>query len=150
MLEINLINLFLLLLVMLVVTFFNSSLIVGAYIAANDKDSEGRGLILYKLNMWIVSKLGTYYSKPFFYCYKCMPSLWGGLPLVVSMYVGGSYALSQGLSIPFWYWPLPLVFGPLYAGVLACTSTLLYNMVTYFGKNKAKEYFKAQADFLNR
>lgn len=41
--------------------------------------------ILYNLRMFFEKKLGTYWAKPFLSCYKCMPSIHVGLPMLIIM-----------------------------------------------------------------
>jgi len=41
------------------------------------KESTGEGMILENPARWIREKLGTYWSKPFFGCIRCMSSVYG-------------------------------------------------------------------------
>lgn len=98
----------------------NAFVIVGAFIAANDKDDQGRGMILYKTNQLIKKAFGTYWAKPFFGCYKCMSSVWGGIPLMLSLYWD-----ADGSVMSYIY---PPVYGAMYAFFLTYYATLLYNL----------------------
>ncbi len=65
----------------LTMILLNAALICGVWIAANYKDDAGRPYILRPLKEWLDRRLGTYWSKPFLGCYRCMPSLWAAFPM---------------------------------------------------------------------
>lgn len=94
----------------------NAMLIMGAYIAANDKDSKGRYLILGELNQRIKKVLGDYWYKPIFGCYKCMASVWGGIPMSIILIH----------LLPLIYLPIIPIFGAAYTGIVCYISTSLY------------------------
>ena len=112
----------------------NAFIICGAYIAANHKDDQGRGMILSGVNAWIKARLGLYWSKPFLHCYKCMGSVWGGIPLIAGMYALPVISPTTASILPWWYYVLPLPLGVSYAFFLAFYSTILYNMMNWFCK----------------
>lgn len=119
----------------------NVFVINGAFIAANHIDDNGRGMILAPLNRALTRAFGSYWSKPFFGCYKCMGSMWGGVPLAAGLYVA-----LYGLIPVGWYMTLPLAFGALYAALLAFYATFLYNLMDKAGRNEIKqlvEYMEA-------
>ena len=57
----------------------NALAIVGLYNAADE------GMMLYRLRTFYERFTGEYWGKPILGCYKCMASVWGGLPAVIYM-----------------------------------------------------------------
>jgi len=79
--------------IFLILGVLNAFVIIGAYIAANETDRAGEGFILTPARLFVERLLGKYWSKPFLGCYKCMASVWGGIP------VAGAYLRIHGASI---------------------------------------------------
>jgi hypothetical protein len=134
MVQLNFSSILELLAIIWLVATANTFIICGAYIAGNHKDSEGRGMILFKLNVWIQGKVGTYWAKPFLYCYKCMGSLWGAVPLVIGLYAFAFLGPYSASSFPWWAYVVPFPLGVLYAFLLAFYATFLYNIMNWFCK----------------
>jgi len=106
-------------------SFVNAFIIIGAFIAANHKDDEGRGLILYGINQMFKRELGSWYYKPLLGCYKCQSSTFGGLPMFVATIV-----LVVDRSLPGWYVGIGFGVSLLYTLYLCGVVTLIYEAYT--------------------
>lgn len=95
----------------------NALVIIGAFDAANDVDGKGNHMILYKPKMLFEKLLGEYWSKPVLGCYKCMASLWGGVPSLVLF-----LTLSTSVTTVF----LSFVGAFLYTCALSATVNYIY------------------------
>jgi len=107
----------------ILISFINAFIIIGAFIAANHKDDRGRMFILSGVRLWFESRLGTYWAKPFLTCYKCMVSIWGGIPAL-----GGCIVACVMLSFSGWYIAIALIVSTLYSLYLCAVVTIVYDV----------------------
>lgn len=138
------INILALALIITFVVIANSYIIIGAFNAAHDQDGEGRKFILNPVYEFSVNVLGPYWSKPVLGCYKCMASLWGGVPafffLVYKNFLELGFIECLGSS---------LLFAFLYTCLLSGVATSIYDRIRFHDWTARKKWqdFKSKEEF---